>query len=101
MISHDDVIAAGHKARFYFDEFDCADAAESVDVMLDRVIDRLRADPAIPRPRTLEQWTLFFADVRTAAEDDLTQKLEGFARARDVIEALADVLTLETVDVPA
>ena len=60
--------------------------------MLDRVIDRLRADPAIPRPRTLEQWTLFFADVRTAAEDDLTQKLEGFARARDVIEALADVL---------
>lgn len=99
MISRDDVIAAGREARFYFAEFDRADAAEVVEAMLARVIARLRADPAIPR-RTPEEWDLLCADVRVAAEDDLTQELEGFARVRDIIEAMADVLTLEAVDVP-
>ena len=97
MIGRDDIIAAGRETRLYIAELDRDDAAWAVDVVLDRVIDRLRADPAIPR-RTLEQWTLFFAEVRNEAEDDLTKKLKGFARVRDTIEAMADVLAEDDDD---
>jgi hypothetical protein len=78
----------------WIEELDRADAAWAVELVIDAVIDALREDASIPR-RTLDEWTLFFADVRAGAEDELALELNGKADLQEVVDAIVDELVEE------
>jgi hypothetical protein len=88
------------ESTIWLEPTDDADCAWAVAVVLDRVIDALRRDPRVER-RSLDDWELFFAHVKTAAEHDLAEELVGLVSYDLMIREIAAGMREAAVQFPS